>query len=114
MIRAHRYRSGRFSYALAVRYRTNSELSLMKRSAHLLLPSWAIVFCAMLEAQAPRLIGVGGGPPGGQVETIALDPSNPTILYVGTRSSGVFKSRSAGTTWASASSGLTEAWIRKI
>ena len=47
----------------------------------------------------------GGGPFGGVVNAIAIDPTNAGILYAAT-DVGVFKSTNAGLTWTSASLGL--------
>ena len=42
-----------------------------------------------------------GGPNGGPVHAVAVAPSAPEIVYVGTRR-GVFKSRNGGRSWTSA------------
>lgn len=42
---------------------------------------------------------------GDQVTQIAIDPSNPDILYTGTFLGGILKSRDAGSTWISANKG---------
>src|SRR5512139_2694471 len=47
-----------------------------------------------------------GGPYGGYVRALAIDPSNPATLY-GATGGGVFKSTDSGATWAAASTGLT-------
>src|SRR5262249_20887124 len=41
----------------------------------------------------------------GAVTALALDPANPSVLYAGTESSGVFKTTDGGTAWAAASGG---------
>jgi len=46
------------------------------------------------------------GPEGGVVRAIAVDPSTPSTIYVGTDRGGVFKSTNAGASWNSASFGL--------
>lgn len=43
---------------------------------------------------------------GGMIQTIAVDPSSPSTIYVGTASSGVFKSEDSGATWQAARAGL--------
>jgi len=40
----------------------------------------------------------GGGPYGGYVNSLAMDPLNPDVIYAGTES-GVFKTVDAGATW---------------
>lgn len=40
------------------------------------------------------------------MSALLVDPSNPATLYVGTKHSGVFKSRDGGANWSSASVGL--------
>ncbi len=49
----------------------------------------------------------GGGPPGGHVQALAIDPSSPATLYAGTSGGGIFKSTNGGTSWISINSGLT-------
>ena len=44
----------------------------------------------------------GGGPLGGNVRSVVIDPSNPAVVYAGTSFGGVFKSTNGGNTWASA------------
>jgi photosystem II stability/assembly factor-like uncharacterized protein len=46
------------------------------------------------------------GPDGGAVDALAIDPSNPRVLYAGTAAGGVFKSTDAGESWRPASEGL--------
>ncbi len=48
----------------------------------------------------------GGGPPGGAVLTMAIDPVNHNTLYAGTNS-GVFKTTNGGDSWIAANNGLT-------
>ena len=47
-----------------------------------------------------------GGPYGGTVRALAIDPTTPATLYAGT-GGGVFKSTDSGGTWAAANTGLT-------
>ena len=74
------------------------------------------LFCSLGLTCAGRLPQVGesppaesvvaGGPPGGDVNSIVIDPRNPVVVYVGTESGGVYKSTDKGATWARASAGL--------
>lgn len=93
------------------------------RSNRLVVGCRWIVLCAALELWGAGLSGVACaginrwtplGPDGGAVSTFAIDPINPEIVYVGTAgedlgkgSGGIFKSVDGGTTWASASVGLS-------
>jgi photosystem II stability/assembly factor-like uncharacterized protein len=56
----------------------------------------------------------GGGPPGGTVAALAIDPSTPATLYTGTPGGGVFKSSNGGTSWAPVNSGLTVPYIHAL
>jgi photosystem II stability/assembly factor-like uncharacterized protein len=40
------------------------------------------------------------------VHAVALDPSNPAIIYAGTAAGAVFKSTNGGAVWSFASAGL--------
>src|SRR5437773_12282861 len=48
-----------------------------------------------------------GGPYGGNIHALAIDPTSPATLYAGTFDGGVFKSTDSGGTWAAANTGLT-------
>jgi hypothetical protein len=47
------------------------------------------------------------GPDGGRIVGLIIDPSNPSIMYVGSWGAGVFKSIDGGATWAQCNQGLT-------
>ena len=68
---------------------------------------WALATVA-LGATVQNLNAQGGGPPGGLVHSIAIDPSNPATLYAGA-GNGVFKSTNGATSWFAVNSGLP-AW----
>jgi len=55
-----------------------------------------------------------GGPPGGVVQAVAIDPSTPATLYTGTEGGGVFKSTNAGTNWTAVNSGLMGARVNAL
>jgi photosystem II stability/assembly factor-like uncharacterized protein len=61
------------------------------------------------ENRAP-VVRAGGweqrGPNGGPVSQLAVDPSNPLVLYAATQTAGVFKSVDGGESWSQVSSGL--------
>lgn len=50
------------------------------------------------------------GPAGGIVNTIVIDPNQPTILYAGANN-GVYKSTDSGASWHASSQGLTDTYI---
>jgi len=47
-----------------------------------------------------------GGPEGGDIRALAINPQNPTTLYAGVRAAGVFKSTNGAYSWAAANAGL--------
>ena len=52
---------------------------------------------------SPSVFQRGGGPPGGTVSLILIDPTNPSALYVvasSVASSGLFKSTNGGQSWS--------------
>jgi photosystem II stability/assembly factor-like uncharacterized protein len=54
------------------------------------------------------------GPSGGTIVAIAIDPTDPEIVYAGSYGSGVYKSRDGGRTWFSTSLGLTNLHIYSL
>src|SRR5262245_33835091 len=48
-----------------------------------------------------------GGPPGGVVVALAVNPVTPTTIYAGTDDNGVFKSTNSGIGWTAVNTGLT-------
>ena len=51
---------------------------------------------------------------GGEMTSIAIDPINPQIVYVGTRDAGVFKTTNGGVTWRPARQGLSLYPVRSL
>lgn len=47
-----------------------------------------------------------GGPYGGTISALAVDPGSPAVLYAGSPASGIFKSTDEGASWSDASRGL--------
>ena len=60
---------------------------------------WALAAALALGTTIQNGYAQGGGPPGGDVRALAIDPSNPATLYAGTNGGGVFKSTNGGATW---------------
>ncbi len=58
-------------------------------------------------AHAGAGVWTSGGPNGGTVNALAINPSTPSTVYAGTGNGGVFKSTDSGNTWAAANAGLT-------
>jgi uncharacterized protein (TIGR03437 family) len=56
---------------------------------------------------------VGGGPPGGTVNALVLDPLNHNTMYAGTNG-GVFKSTNGGQSWTGVNSGLPDLGVRVL
>ncbi len=51
------------------------------------------------EQAAPLRANAGGGPPGGQVVSLVVDPRSDATLYVSLLSAGIFKSVDSGASW---------------
>src|SRR6266540_943436 len=58
-------------------------------------------------ASAGVNVWTSGGPEGGIVNALAMDPVTPATVYAGTAWAGVFKSVNGGGSWAAVTSGLT-------
>ena len=71
--------------------------------------AWLLLVMGMFPTVAHAGAGVGtsGGPYGGNVYALAINPTTPATLYAGTWGGGVFKSTDSGGTWAAANAGLT-------
>jgi len=51
---------------------------------------------------------------GGEMTSIAINPNNPQIVYVGTRDAGVYKTKDGGSSWSTSRIGLTFYPIRSL
>jgi hypothetical protein len=67
-----------------------------------------------IAAAGIHCLAQGGGPQGGDVLALAIDPGAPTTLYVGTGSGGVFKSTNSGSNWIAVNSGLTGMYVSDL
>ena len=85
----------------------------MKLDRHSLgrIALWAVTGILALSATIRQGYAQGGGPPGGEIPTVAIDPATPSTLYAGTFEGGLFKSTNGGTSWFAVNSGLTKSWI---
>jgi photosystem II stability/assembly factor-like uncharacterized protein len=54
------------------------------------------------------------GPYGGTITSVAIDPTNPQVIYAGSFGSGVFKSIDGGNSWLSANDGLANPYIYSL
>lgn len=74
------------------------------------------IFSALLSSQA--FAGVNtwttGGPEGGSINSLVIDPSTSAVLYAATAGSGVYKSVNGGISWRSITSGLTHSWVSAL
>jgi hypothetical protein len=62
--------------------------------------SLLLTIATVASAQPPRLAWQSIGPDGGQVNAIAIDPSNASRMFVGSPGGGIWKSTDAGASWA--------------
>jgi len=61
-----------------------------------------------------KRVYIGQEWPRDSITAIALHPTDPDVMYVGTYSSGIFKSIDGGLSWQPAHSGLGRAWIHSL
>lgn len=61
-----------------------------------------------------RAVNTWLGPDGGRPVCLAVDPSNPAIVYAGSWGAGMFKSLDGGTTWFQTNSGLENMYINSL
>src|SRR5436190_6335542 len=67
---------------------------------------YLVIHFLVLSQAVPRAYSQGGGPPGGQVMSLAIHPISPATMYAGTSGGGVFKTIDAAATWTAVNSGL--------
>jgi photosystem II stability/assembly factor-like uncharacterized protein len=84
-----------------------SNHQLTTRSA-IITVSIALLFLITNTAQAGGGQWHSLGPEGGLIQTLAIDPQNPQILYAGTTGGGIFKSTDGGSSWQPINNGLME------
>jgi photosystem II stability/assembly factor-like uncharacterized protein len=54
------------------------------------------------------------GPTGGTIIAVAINPSNPQVVYAGSFGSGVFKSTDGGDSWKPVNQGMTNLYIYSL
>ena len=76
---------------------------------------WALTGVVLLGPAIQKSYAQTGGPPGGAVRALAIDPSTPTTVYAGVYyGGGVFKSTNGGTSWTAVNSGLPNTYINTL
>ena len=73
----------------------------------------ALVLSATIAGAGPG-VWTSGGPYGGDVMALAINPTTPGTLYAGTDGGGIFKSTDAGGTWSAVNTGLTSPNVRTL
>jgi photosystem II stability/assembly factor-like uncharacterized protein len=59
-------------------------------------------------------IWITGGPEGGSIRSLAIDPTNPATVYAGTERRGVFKTINSGASWSQVNTGLTDLSVYEL
>jgi len=79
--------------------------------------SW-VATALLLAMVAPQLAvardWVERGPDGGSVQALAMAPSDPMIVYAGTKGNGVFRSNDGGASWTAARAGMGRASVHAV
>lgn len=73
----------------------------------------ALAFAA-LPLRAGENVWTQIGPDGGTVTALAPHPTDPRIVYAGTRGGGIFKSTNGGRLWSAASQGLDNVFVNDL
>jgi photosystem II stability/assembly factor-like uncharacterized protein len=74
----------------------------------------AICSASPTVAHAGQSIWTSGGPEGGIISTVTVNPATPATLYAGTSGGGVVKSTDSGGTWVTSGTGLTNAYVAAL
>ena len=85
-----------------------ANLKEMAKRFSLLLFALALFGTMPQPAHSGDNIWTNQGPYGARAQSIAIDPSNSSIVYVGTNDGSLFKSTNGGATWSFANTGLPE------
>jgi hypothetical protein len=62
----------------------------------------------------PSIQSMSIGPDGGTFTAVAVDPGNPSILYLGTYGAGVYRSTDQGVSWIQRINGLGNTFIQSL
>ena len=87
---------------------SRSRIGALRLAAVLL---WSL-HCSIASSGANQWTPIG--PDGANVTVLAVDPANPSTVYAGTTSAGVFKSTDSGATWQGAGEGLPTTGISAL
>ncbi len=91
--------------------RSNGLKKLVLQFSILFLP---LMILPIRETYAADGIWIQQGPEGGIIQTLAIDPASPQILYAGTYDGGAYKSTNAGDTWKAINNGLSSTDINAL
>jgi hypothetical protein len=84
-------------------------IEILTKSLSLL--SMLVVVCGVLSVSPVFAASLAwqqtGGPEGGQITALAVDPNNSQTLYAGTNHGRIFKTINGGTSWSAVNTGLT-------
>ena len=70
-----------------------------------------VIICLFMQVQTARAADTWqqtGGPEGGPINVLAIDPSNSQTVYAGISDGGVFKTTNGGVSWTAMNNGLTD------
>ena len=76
----------------------------------------AMILTAATSPATTRRWIQSGGPEGGDVRAVAIDPQNPKTVYAGLSGfgGGIFKSVDRGANWSASNTGLTNTWVNAL
>jgi len=79
-----------------------------------LIRLWSLLALISGSCLAGTNVWTTGGPYGGSVSFLAIDPACPSTLYAGTEYFGLFKTVNGGESWTSVSTGLTSPYLTAL
>jgi len=91
-----------------------SRLRGVVRSAAIVAVGAVLAALPASEAGAGLGAWTSGGPEGGPVIALAVDPQTPSVVYAGAQFGGVFKTATAGSFWTPIDNGLTSLQIHAL
>ena len=84
----------------------------LKKTNRLALLLVAVIHCVPMSGIAEAKLTMGG-PYGGKITTVAIDPIHPNILFAGTEH-GLYRSKDSGDHWHELTNGLSRPWPESI